>query len=79
MRNKTVLGEKDLTLLKALAQKKTWVRPLDIGGHSRSSHSRLLLKLCASGYVEKYHRSAAYSRASYVYRITDAGRDLLKI
>lgn len=51
-----------------------WLRPLDIGGGSRSHHSGTLAKLEKRGLAESRQRSSwGSSRGSKEYRITDAG------
>ena len=48
-----------------------WVRPLDVGGHSRSYHSATLARLYRLGVVERRRRNASgYARPSYLYRLT---------
>ena len=51
-----------------------WLRPMDMGGRDGSNHSGILAALVRKGLVEREQRSACYSRGSYLYRLTDAGR-----
>jgi len=53
-----------------------FVQPLDCGGMNGSHHSATLAKLTKRGLVERKRRGG-YSRGSWKYRITDAGRALL--
>lgn len=54
-----------------------WWRPMDLGGRDGSHHAKTLAALSRKGLVERYDRSMAVCRPSYVYRITPAGRDAL--
>lgn len=55
-----------------------WVRPLDCGGTNSSDHSRRLGKLVQRGLAEDRQRSSLRGRrGSKVYRITEAGKNLL--
>jgi DNA-binding MarR family transcriptional regulator len=57
-----------------------WARPMDVGGRSRSWHSRVLKGLVEKGLVERRERSAWLSlRGSWVYRITAEGREYVRI
>jgi hypothetical protein len=56
-----------------------WARPLDLGAHSRSHHSRTLARLTTRGLVEARQRSTLpRNRGSKVYRITASGKALLE-
>ena len=55
----------------------TWLRPMDIGGRDGSSHSSVLAALVRKGLVERRSRGAIYSRGSYVYRLTEEGRQAI--
>lgn len=50
-----------------------WVIPLQLGGRDGSNHSAILAALVRKGYVQRQHRSAAWSRPSYKYRLTPSG------
>jgi DNA-binding MarR family transcriptional regulator len=53
---------------------------MDVGGRSRSWHSRVLKGLVEKGLVERRERSAWLSlRGSWVYRITAEGREYVRI
>ncbi len=52
-----------------------WVRPMDLGGCSRSRHSALLAQLARQGFVESKVRSTG-ERGLKLYRLTSAGRAL---
>jgi len=65
------LTERELALL--LDVPTHWVRPMDLGGSNRSTHSATLRALVAKGYVEKCRRDSLANdrgskRGSYVYR-----------
>ena len=56
-----------------------WHRPMDVGGHDGSHHSRTLAAICERGWVERMPRISianerGSSRGSYRYRLTSAGR-----
>jgi hypothetical protein len=53
-----------------------WVRPMDIGGHSHSKHSRILTKLVRRGLVERRRRFTTPPSGSYRYRVTPEGSAL---
>lgn len=55
---------------------KGWLTPMYVGGTDASHHSATLVGLCKKGLVERRQR-AGWTRRSYLYRITDAGRDAL--
>jgi hypothetical protein len=51
-----------------------WCRPLDVGGHTRTHHSRTLAKMARKGWTERKQRSTTgRPRGSWMYRLTDAG------
>jgi len=50
-----------------------WARPMDIGARDQSWHSAVLNQLVRKGLVERTHRG---SDRSFLYRLTDAGRNL---
>jgi DNA-binding MarR family transcriptional regulator len=52
-----------------------WVRPVDIGGTARSQHSVNLNKLHQKGFVDKQRRNQ--TAVSFLYAITDAGKDAI--
>jgi hypothetical protein len=54
-----------------------WVTPMMVGGRDASHHSRTLARLASLGLAERRQRGG-WARQSYVYRITDAGRVLLR-
>lgn len=54
-----------------------WVRPLDVGGSSGSSHTYRLQKLVRHGFVAQKTRTAGV-RGSLLYTITDAGKARLE-
>lgn len=56
-----------------------WARPLDVGGSNDSHHSKTLAALVKKGLVKRQQRSALNgSRGSWQYRITDAGRQVVR-
>ena len=55
-----------------------WVQPIDCGGTNGSDHSYRLQKLSRMQLATK-RRRGGWSRGSWSYTITDAGRDLLTI
>ena len=56
-----------------------WVRPLDVGGGTRSHHSAILARLTEKGLAMRRQRSPlAGSRGSWEYRITPEGLALLE-
>lgn len=59
-----------------------YVKPLDIGGHNRSHHSRTLQKLARHGLVEVWEAMKSKPwrcrlGGGALYRITDAGRKVI--
>jgi hypothetical protein len=73
------LTEERLDVLISLVERGArWSRPMDIGGHNGSPHSRLLTDLCAMGLAERTLRPTLMnhigsSRHSWQYRATAAG------
>ena len=57
--------------------RRTWARPLDVGGHSRSHHSATLNQLVAKGLVELREQPIHMMRPPKYYRINRAGVEAL--
>jgi len=56
-----------------------WRRPQELGGITKSPHSRILRKFADKGLVEKRRRSEDEGkRSGYVYRITREGQAALR-
>lgn len=79
------LAEANKALLKSLLRAgHEWSRPMDLGAHDGSGHSARLKRLTEKGLVERERRNSICNvllnsaRGSYVYRITAAGRAMLK-
>lgn len=62
------------------AHPRQWLRPMDVGGRNGSHHSATLAQLHRLGLAARQERGLGwhYSRPSYMYRITRAGRAALK-
>lgn len=76
------LNEAELEVLRELAPSYSdapaeWFRPLDVGGSSRSHHSRTLARLVSLGLAEEKQRSERGPRGSKLYRVTPRGIDAL--
>jgi hypothetical protein len=57
-----------------------WCRPMDLGGSNGSPHSGTLGRMVKRGWVERWNRAMfGGTRGSYLYRITDAGREALAV
>lgn len=54
-----------------------YCQPIDCGGSNGSDHSYRFAKLVRAGLAERKRRGG-YSRGSWKYRITDAGRRVLE-
>lgn len=55
-----------------------WLRPMDVGGHDGSHHSRVLAKLARKGLADRARRDSIAnmiggSRGSYIYRLSAEG------
>ena len=69
----------DMQILSALASGTEWKRPQELGGSTKSPHSRILKKLEKRGLVEKKSRSEdPNKRSGYLYRITKEGQSALR-
>lgn len=69
----------EIKVLSDLAKASDWKRPQELGGTTKSPHSRILRKLSDSGLAEKRRRSEDESkRSGYLYRITEEGRATLR-
>lgn len=55
-----------------------WVTPMHCGGSNGSDHSYRLTKLSRAGLAEQKKRGGGWQRGSKVYRITEAGMEVLK-
>lgn len=58
-----------------------WQRPMDMGARDGTHHSAVLKALVRKGLVERKQRGGGsfYARGSYVYRLTEAGEQALKV
>ena len=79
-----VRWEREREVLSALASArdiapsmKGWLTPMFCGGRDASYHSHVLLSLVKRGLVEKEMRGG-WTKRSWQYRITPAGRSWLK-
>lgn len=76
------MNEQDVEVLRELRDGE-WLRPMDVGGSDGSHHSRTLSRLVGRGLAERQKRNTITNvlrngrRGSYVYRITDAGKQQL--
>lgn len=67
------LTDDQMEILQKFGNETRWLRPLDLGGNSRSNHSEVLAQLTARGLVEaKVRRTGARNK---LYRITPAGAE----
>lgn len=72
-------SEEEMKILSDLAGTTDWKRPQDLGGTTKSPHSRILKKFADKGLVEKKRRSEDESkRSGYLYRITREGQSALR-
>jgi DNA-binding MarR family transcriptional regulator len=73
-------NELEITILSDLAHAGTdWKRPQELGGSTKSPHSRVLRKFADKGLVEKRRVGEDESRRSgYLYRITKEGQSALR-
>lgn len=71
------MGDREFEILSAMTGHTTWMRPLDVGGGTRSHHSRTLAKMATKGWVErKQRRPWAGPRGSWMYKLTAEGETL---
>jgi hypothetical protein len=69
------LTEDEIAVLLSMDGIQYWQRPMDVGGHDGSHHSRTLAKLVARGFAEVQQRSAYHGRrGSKEYRLTVDGQ-----
>ena len=69
----------EIKILSDLASANDWKRPQELGGVTKSPHSRLLKKFSDKGLVEKRRRNADEGkRSGYLYRITHEGQSALR-
>ena len=72
-------NELELRILNDLAHADDWKRPQELGGSTKSPHSRLLKKFADKGLVEKKSRGEDETkRSGYLYRITKEGQSVLR-
>lgn len=72
------LSQQDIELLNELeAEGRRWIRPMDLGGPAQVNRSAFLLRMHRAGLAEQMDRGHGSLRPSYVYRISQAGRDVL--
>lgn len=64
-------------LTRLVKEPSCWVTPMALGGEGGSHHSATLRALCKRGLVEKKKRAGSV-RPSLLYRITEAGRQVLE-
>ncbi len=69
----------ELKILSDLAHASDWKRPQELGGATKSPHSRILKKFVERGLAEKKRRSEAEDkRSGYLYRITREGQSVMR-
>ena len=71
------MTDRDRGVLAAMAQRGTeeWLRPSDIGGENSSHHAGTMAKLYYRGLAERANVGDGAVRPTFVYRLTQAGRD----
>lgn len=72
-------NELEIKILSDLASGTEWKRPQELGGSTKSPHSRILRKFVGKGLVEKQRRNEDESkRSGNLYRITKEGQAALR-
>jgi DNA-binding MarR family transcriptional regulator len=73
-------NELEMRILSELAHAGAdWKRPQELGGSTKSPHSRILRKFADKGLVEKRRQGEDESRRTgYLYRITKEGQSALR-